>query len=157
LDYPLEVSISWIYLLSPYNWFCRFCTSHHLISLLCSGVYAHNTVFNAYFWFRFIDTRVLVPACHLAFITPLVGEFLTPLDPHVQILKLGACRFFRWMIRDVQRKCGLSADRPYPFPFRPPARLSNFSFQLVSFFYTVHYCISLYILAFAPIGDVIFL
>ena len=29
LDNPLKVSISWIYLLSPYNWFCRFCTSHH--------------------------------------------------------------------------------------------------------------------------------
>jgi len=40
LNYPLKISISWIYQLSPYNWFCRLCTSHHLISHSCSGVYA---------------------------------------------------------------------------------------------------------------------
>ena len=33
LDYPLEVSISWIYLLSPYNWSYHFCTSHYLMPL----------------------------------------------------------------------------------------------------------------------------
>ena len=79
LDYPLEISISWIYLLSLYNWFYRFCTSHRLVPLTCFGVYDNDTIFNAYFWFV-IDTRVLIPARHLAFITPLVGEFLTPLD-----------------------------------------------------------------------------
>ena len=40
---------------------------------------AHDTVFNI---------RVLVLACHLAVITALIGEFLTPLDLHVQILEL---------------------------------------------------------------------
>jgi len=39
-------------------------------------------------WLRFIDTRVIIYARHLAFITPLVGEFLTPQDLHVQILEL---------------------------------------------------------------------
>ena len=34
---------------------------------------------------------MLIPARHLAFTTPLLGEFLTPLDPHVQIPELGAC------------------------------------------------------------------
>ena len=76
LGYPLELSISLIYLLSPCNWFYHWCTSHHLMPLSYSGVYAH-TIFNACFWFGFINTRVLVPARHLAFTTSLVGEFLT--------------------------------------------------------------------------------
>jgi len=33
---------------------------------------------------------MLVPAHHLAFTTPLVGEFLTPLDLDVQFLEFGA-------------------------------------------------------------------
>ena len=41
------------------------------------------------FLFIFIKTRVLVPARHLTFITPLIEEFLTPLDLHIQILELG--------------------------------------------------------------------
>jgi len=58
LDYSLEVSISWIYLLSLYNWFCHFCTSYYLMPHSCLGVCVHDTVFNACFWFRFIDTRI---------------------------------------------------------------------------------------------------
>jgi len=54
------------------------------------------------FWFGFSDACVLIPARHLAFITPLVGEFLTPLNHHVQISKLGACEFSRLLIRDAQ-------------------------------------------------------
>ena len=38
--------------------------------------------------FGFIGTRVLFYAHHLALILPLVGEFLAPLDLHVQILGL---------------------------------------------------------------------
>ena len=57
---------------------------------------AHDTVFNAYLWFRFIDTRVLIYAHHLAFITPLVRKFMTSLDLHVQILEFGACGFSRF-------------------------------------------------------------
>jgi len=52
---------------------------------------AHDTVLSACFRFRFIDTRVLDPARHLAFITPLVWEFLTFLNSHVQMSELGAC------------------------------------------------------------------
>ena len=128
LDYPLEVSISWIYLLSPYNWFCRFCTSHHLVPLSCSGLYSYNTVLNACIWFKFIDAHVLVLARHLAFITPLVREFLTSLDLHVQILKFKPWWtpwWSEWCIRNIvdQRKTS-----PGLYPFRPPARPSSFSF-----------------------------
>ena len=58
--------------------------------------------FNACLWFRFIDTRVLVPARHLAFITSLIGKFLTLLDLHIQILELEACEFSQLLIRDAQ-------------------------------------------------------
>ena len=54
-----------------------------IMSVLTTQLLMHN------FRFRFIDTRVLVSAPHLALILPLVREFLTPLDLHVQILKLG--------------------------------------------------------------------
>jgi len=77
----LVVSLMYISLLMPHSYL---------------GVYTHDTVFHAWFWFRFINTRVLIPARDLAFITPLVGEFLTPLDLHVQIIVLGPWRTSYW-------------------------------------------------------------
>ena len=56
LDYPLKVSISWIYLMSPYNWFCRFCAFHHLMSHSCSCVFVLTARFSIHaLWFEFID------------------------------------------------------------------------------------------------------
>ena len=78
LDYSLEVPISWTYLYSSYNCFCHLCISYHLKPHSCSNVFAHDSIFNACPWFKFFDTRVLVSAHHLAFITPLVGEFWLP-------------------------------------------------------------------------------
>ena len=78
LDYPLKISTSWIYLLSPYNWFCHICTSHLLEPPSCLGVYAHDIVFNACFWIRFINTSVLIPARHLAFTTHSLWSFWLP-------------------------------------------------------------------------------
>jgi len=54
------------------------------------------------FWFGFIDTRVFIPACHSAFTISLIGEFLTSLNSHVQILEFRACGFSRLLIRDAQ-------------------------------------------------------
>jgi len=63
---------------------------YHLLCIyLLLHAYAHNTVFNAWLWFGFIDTLVLISARHLAFASPLAGGVLTPLDPHVQVLELG--------------------------------------------------------------------
>ena len=62
--------------------------SHHLMPYSCSGKNAHDTIFNACFGFRFIDIHVSVYVRHLALVSPLIGEFLTPLDLHVQILEL---------------------------------------------------------------------
>jgi len=102
------------------------------------------------FWFRFIDTLVLIPAHHLTFTTPLVGEFLTPLNLHVQISELGACGFSWLLIRDAQLKRGSSADRLRPYPSRPSARLSSFLFVTRERLLYCSLVISLYILAFAP-------
>ena len=48
---------------------------------------------------------------------------LTPLDPHVQVLKLEACGFSQLLIRVAQLKRGFPADRLKPHPFRPLTRL----------------------------------
>jgi len=85
-------------------------------------------IFNICFSIRFIDTDVPDYARHLAFIIPLVGEFLTLLDLHVQIPEFEACGFSQLLIRDAQRKCRSSADLLKPYPSGPPARLLSFSF-----------------------------
>ena len=72
-----------------------------IVSLPVLHACAHDTVFNTCS-FGSIDTRVLIPARHLAFTTPLFGGFLTLLDPHVQIPEFGACEFFQLLIKDAQ-------------------------------------------------------
>jgi len=49
-----------------------------VISVLLLYACAHDTVFDACLWFRFIDTRVLIYARHLASASPLTGEFWLP-------------------------------------------------------------------------------
>jgi len=51
---------------------------HLLYIYLLLHACVHDTIFNACLWFRFIDTRVLIYARHLAFTSPLVGEFWLP-------------------------------------------------------------------------------
>ena len=49
-------------------------------------------------------TLVLILVRHLAFAYHSPGEYhLTPLDPHVQVLELGACGFPQLLIRVAQR------------------------------------------------------
>ena len=124
-----------------------------LPALVC--LYSQHGFQYMLFWFGYIDTRVLILARHLAYTIPLTGEFLTTLDPHVQISEFGACGFSRLLIRDVQQKRGSSADRLRSYPSGPPARSRVFPLWLMSALCTVHYCISPCILAIAPIGDVI--
>ena len=55
-----------------------------------------------------MDTLVLILACHLAFASQLAWGVLTPLDPHVQVLELGASQCLELvrpllLIRVVQR------------------------------------------------------
>ena len=48
---------------------------HLLFIYLLLFACAYNTIFNAWFWFGFIDTRMLIFARHLAFASPVAGEF----------------------------------------------------------------------------------
>jgi len=112
----------------PYNCLCHLYTSHHLMSHSCSGVHAQDMFFNACFWFGFIDIRVLIPARHLAFITPLVGEFSDSPE--------SACPDPRaWtviniqLIRVVQQQhSGSAKTSSGPYPSKPSTRLSSFPF-----------------------------
>ena len=58
---------------------------------------------------------------------------LTPLDPHVQVQELGAYGFPQLLTLETQLKRGSPADRPEPYPSRPPCASLEFSLcELVS-------------------------
>ena len=60
---------------------------YHLYLLL-----SYHTMSTSYLISFVIYTLVLILARHLAFVSPLAWGVLTPLDPHVQVLELGACQ-----------------------------------------------------------------
>jgi len=68
---PVQLVLSLLYISSFDDLFMFGC--------ICSR---HD--FQRMFLFEFIDTCVLVPARHLALASPLIGEFLTPLDLQVR-------------------------------------------------------------------------
>jgi len=152
LDYPLEVSISWIYLLGPYNWLCHICLSHHLMPHSCSCVLVLTIWFSMHtLLFRFIDTRVLIFARHLAFTTPLVREFWLPwiLISRFQSLELvdSSYCWSEWRSESVDhRQTVWSSTLPGPL-----LGSRVFLLWLWASFCIVHYWISLCILTFAPI------
>jgi len=120
LNYPLEVSISWIYLLSSYFWFCHFCIFQHLMPHSCSCMLVLTTRFLLHaLWLMFVNTRVVIYARHLAFIKLLVREFLTPLDLYVQIPKLRSRLTSFWS----EWRSGSIVDQrktsPWSYPSRP--------------------------------------
>ena len=133
---------SWYHLLSLY---------HFCMSVLMTRFSIHALLIQIY---RYTCAYLCMP---LGIRHTTRWAILTPLNPQVQISEFGACGFSQLLIRDAQLKRGSSADRLKPYPFMPPAQLSSFPFGLVSIFCTIHYCISLCILAFAPISEVIFL
>jgi len=109
------------------------------------------------FQLGFIDTRVPDYARHLAFITPLVGEFLIPWicvfrSRSLELVDSPGC----W---SEMRSRRMDHRQTVWGPILPGPLLGSrvFLFWLVSAFCTVHICISLYIFAFSPISDVIFL
>jgi len=147
--YFISHLVTFPYLIIPWV----FSVWYHLLCIyLLLHAYAHDTVFNAWLWFGFIDTLMLISARHLAFASPLAGGVLTPLDPHVQVLELGA-RGFSWLLTwEVQRQLGSPADHLKLYPSSPPCAPLEFSLcKLVSAFCTVHSCTSFCMLAFAPI------
>jgi len=122
LDYPLEVSISWIYLLSTYNWLCHICLSHHLMSHSYS-VLVLTTWFSMHILIRIYRYTCVWPCTSLGIHNTTRWGVMTPLDPHVQVLKFGAGEFIL-LIRVAQRKRNGSAkDRLKPYHSGPLTRL----------------------------------
>ena len=117
----------------------------------------HDTVFNAYLWFRFIDTRVLIFARHLALASPLTGEFWL-----LWILLSKSWSWSLWILPVADLRGAAIAwiiSRPSRSPsFKAPMLGSKvLLLWLWASFCTIHTCTSLCILTVAPIGDVIFL
>ena len=103
MSIPCLISLA-IYLLAP----VYLCSRHDLQCMFMIQIYRYKCAYLCTPFGISITTRWGV---------------LTPLDPHVQFLKLGACRFSLLLIRVAQRLRGSPADRPEPHPSRPPVRL----------------------------------
>jgi len=100
-------------------------TWYHLLYiylLLCAC--AHDTIFNACLWFRFIDARIFIYARHLALASPLAGEFWLPSYPGLRAWSL-------WILPVADLKGATVVwitDRPSrALSFQPPVLLSSFS------------------------------
>ena len=150
--YFISRLITFPYLIIPWV----FPVWYHLLCIyLLLHAHAHNTVFNAWLWFGFIDTLVLISARHLAFASPLAGEFwlLWILMSRSRSLdwRGSSCWGLSSLLRSGQTSCSSSPI------LAPPGWLAASPAISWAPFCTVHTCTSLWILALAPIGDVIFL
>ena len=96
-----------VYLLAP----ACLCPRHDFQYIFMTGVYQYTCAYLCSPLGIHITTRRGV---------------LTPLDPHVQVPKFGACEFSQLLIRVAQRKRGSLANRLNPYSFSLPARLSSF-------------------------------
>ena len=65
---------------------------HLMFPLYAYYTGALNPVLDAYYCSDYINIHILICTRHLAFTCLFVTEFLTPLDLHVQVLKLGLKR-----------------------------------------------------------------
>ena len=125
----------------------------YLLVLACLCL--RHDFFNACLWFEFVDTLVLVYARHLAYTSPFAGEYwlLWILMSRSQSLdwRGSSCWGPSLLLRNRQTSCSSSPI------IAPPSWLATSPAISWAPFCTVHACTSLCILAFAPIGDVIFL
>ena len=118
-------------------------------------VYDHDTISNACFWFRFIDAHVLVLARHLAFTTRWgVSDSPGSSCPDPEAWSLSILPVWS----EMRSRCVDHRPTIWVPSFQAPLFGSRvFPLWLLSAFCTVHCYISLCILAFVPISDVIFL
>ena len=97
LDYSFDVLVSWSRDLSLYNQKYSYSVLYRISCFMVIMLYLFIPAIPVY-------TLVLTLARHLAFTSHSPGEFhLTPLDPHVQVMELGACGFSLLLIRVAQR------------------------------------------------------
>jgi len=105
--FPCSISLT-LYLLVPV-WLCP---RHDFQCIFMTWIYRYTCAYlNTPSGFRIATRRGV----------------LTPLDPHVQVLELGACGFSQLLIRVAQLKRGSLEDRPEPYPSRPPCASLEFS------------------------------
>ena len=114
-------------LLLSYHTLSISCLISIAVYLLAPHACAHDTIFNACLWFRFIDTRVLIYARYLAFASPLAGEFwvlwiLLSRFWSLECVNSLSCwsEWRSWSVNPQQ-------TRPEPYPFRPPCSALEFS------------------------------
>ena len=118
----------------------------------CLHASAHDTVFNAWLWFGFIDTLVLISARHLAFASPLAWGVSSD-SPGSSCPGHGAWSVWIPLVADQSGAAeAWISSRPSGTPsFQAPCVPLEFSFcKLVSALFTVHSCMSPCILAIAP-------
>ena len=118
---------------------------------------AHDKVFNACYFIRIYQYMCDYPCKSLGICNTTRWGVTTPLDPYVQVSEPGSGGFSLSLIRVAQRKRESSTNRLKPHPSGPLLGFRVFLLRLWAFFCTIHYCISLCILAFVLSGDVIFL
>ena len=136
MDYSFEVLISWSRDLNLYNRICLYRIllriSGFMIIILYSFMSCLSTSTSLLLLLYYTMCLSMLATWHSYHLSP--GEFyLTPLDPHVQVMELGACGFSQLLIRVAQLKHGSPADRLELYPSRPPGVPLEFSFcKLVS-------------------------
>ena len=133
------------------------CLISYVVYLLASVCLCLRHCFQCILWSRFIDIRVLIHTRHLAFASPLAGEFW--------LLWILMSRF--WSLERVDSPSWWSECAAVAWIFSRPSRALSFQAPLFgsrvfllwlwACLYTVHTCTSLCILAIAHISDVIFM
>ena len=87
----------------------------------------HDTIFNTCYFDLDLSIHMCFPCTLLGIRHTTRWGVLTPLNPHVQILELGACGFSQLLIRVAQQKHNGSAkDQFGTLPFQPPCAPSSF-------------------------------
>ena len=156
LDFLLEVSISWIYLLSPYNWLCHFYTSHYLMPLSCSCMDVLTLRFSMYaFCTQIYRYTCAYPYTPFGIRHTTRWGVLTLLDPYIQISELvdsSGC-WSEWRSESVNHWQTIWS--PIIQALLLDSRI--FLFWLWAFFCTVHYCKLFVFSHLHHIGDVIFM
>jgi len=129
---------------------------YHLLSLSCSACLCSRYGFQCIFMIQIYRYTCAYLCTPLGISITTCWGVLTLLDPHIQ----GSWSLWILPVADLRSVAvaWISSRPSEALSFQALRASLEFSFcKLVSAFYTVHTCTSLYILVFAPIGDVIFL
>jgi len=127
----------------------RFRQFYAFVACLLFLYSRHNFLMHA-FRFEFIYTHVFISASHLTFTWPLVGELLTRLDLHVQVLKLG----LKW---SPSSKIKLTSQSRLASPNSICSRLFQLAREIPSELVSIFYIVHIVNLTFVPGRNVMYL